>query len=80
MAESRRKLRQIGDMAHGVYLKSETDKGDSWRDLEPIIIFARLLAKFEDFTATQDLEEVLDIINLLEMFGAKLVEKEDGSV
>jgi len=80
MAESRRKLRQVADMAHGVYLRAETNKGDSWRDVDRHIILAKILLKLDELVNKQNIKSVLDTINWLEMYGAKLVEKENGSI
>jgi len=81
MAESRRKLRQIADMAHGAYLDNEQNKGDSWRDLDRATILARMIMALDDVVQKQGkINPILTLANYVHMYGAKAVEKEDGTV
>jgi len=81
MAESRRRLRQIADIAHGVYLENEENKADSWRDLSRATILARMILAIDVIVENQGkIKSVLTLLNYVEMYGAKVVEKENGSI
>ena len=81
MQVSRRRLRQILDMAFGVYLEQEPKKEDSWRDEEYGTMFGHLKHEMEEISRsdsrTKQLHNCLDACVLSALLAAKILEKEE---
>jgi len=81
MKDSRRRLRQIFDMAFGVYIKEEINKQDTWQDIEWGNLWAHFKHEIKEIRdskgRTRQFHNILDAINLLGMLAAKIVLEEE---
>ena len=82
LPDSRRRLRQIFDMAFGVYIKEEIKKTDTWRDIEWGKLWSHFTHEVQEIrnskTRDRQFHNILDAINLLGMLGAKILLKEEN--
>lgn len=78
LLESQDKLRQIFNMAMGVYIGQEPKKKDSWRDIRYYDLWRHFKHEVGEIDRSdskcKQLHNILDAINLLCMMGAKIIE------
>jgi hypothetical protein len=83
-SDSRRRIRQIFDMAFGVYIKEEINKTDTWRDIQWGQLWSHFTHEVKEIHDSKgrdrQFHNILDAINLLGMLGAKIVLEEEKKV